>query len=298
MDRLSIRVDAILLLICSYPPLYAQENANGDKPLTTTSGTITPNPPVTGVGTAGRIPMRDTTSDIINSVMFQKASTIGISTTAPAATLDVNGKSDIRDTLTLFPKSTDNTLAISGTAFKISNTGAVTFISGQKFPGAGTITGITTASGSGLSGGGTTGTLSLKVAPAGVSNAMLQNSHITLNANAAGGIAAPGAMTLGSTATIGLKACATNQVLKFSGTVWNCSSTGTGTITGVFAGTDLTGGGTAGNVTLNLDTTKVPQLAAANNFTNNQTVTGTGSGFALLVAPPTATSGGAGVPAI
>jgi len=247
MDRLSIRVGAILLLICSYPPLYAQENANGDKPLTTTSGTITPNPPVTGVGTAGRIPMRDTTSDIINSVMFQKASTIGISTTAPAATLDVNGKSDIRDTLTLFPKSTDNTLAVSGTAFKVSSTGLVTFISGQKFPGAGTITGITTAAGSGLAGGGTTGTLSLKVAAAGVTNAMLQNSKITLNANAAGGITEPGVMTLGGTSTIGLKACAAKQILQFSGTVWNCSNAGTGTISGITtaSGSGLTGGGTS-----------------------------------------------------
>lgn len=149
------------------------------------------NPAVTGKGTVSFVPMWDTTSDIINSVIFQKTSQIGIGTTTPAAVLDVNGKSDVRDTLTLFPKNTDNTLAVSGTVFKISNTGAVTFISGQKFPGAGTITGITTASGSGLAGGGTSGTLSLKVAPSGVTNAMLQNSHITLNANAAGGITPP-----------------------------------------------------------------------------------------------------------
>jgi len=45
-------------------------------------------------------------------------------------------------------------------------------------------------------------------------------------------------------------------------------------ITGVTAGTDLTGGGTSGNVTLNLDTTKVPRLATANTFTTNQTVKG------------------------
>jgi hypothetical protein len=49
---------------------------------------------------------------------------------------------------------------------------------------------------------------------------------------------------------------------------------GVGTITGVTAGTDLTGGGTSGTVTLNLDTTKVPLLAAANTFTGNQTVNG------------------------
>ena len=47
-----------------------------------------------------------------------------------------------------------------------------------------------------------------------------------------------------------------------------------GTITGVTAGTDLTGGGTSGNVTLNLDTTKVPVLNAPNTFTGHQRVTG------------------------
>jgi hypothetical protein len=38
-------------------------------------------------------------------------------------------------------------------------------------------------------------------------------------------------------------------------------------ITGVTAGTDLTGGRKSGNVTLDLDTTKVPRLATANTFT-------------------------------
>ena len=47
-----------------------------------------------------------------------------------------------------------------------------------------------------------------------------------------------------------------------------------GTITDVKAGTDLLGGGTSGVVTLNLDTTKVPQLNTANVFTGNQSVTG------------------------
>ncbi|HMC58878.1 MAG TPA: hypothetical protein VKJ01_06790, partial [Candidatus Solibacter sp.] len=92
---------------------------------------------------------------------------------------------------------------------------------------------------------------------------------------------------------------------------------GTGTITGVTAGTGLTGGGTSGGVTLNVDTTKVvtaitagsgltgggaggvqtltldatkvPLLASANTFTGNQTVNGnvsatgvvTGSSFQI-----------------
>jgi hypothetical protein len=273
------------------------------------------NPDVTGVGTVDYIPLWNTTSDIVDSVMFQKSSEIGINTTTPAALLDVNGKADIRDTLTLFPKSTDNTLAVNGTAFAISSMGKVNFISGQTFPGAGTITGITTAGGSGLSGGGTSGTLSLKVPSAGITNAMLANSKITLNASTAGGLTVPGAMTLGNTYPIGLKTCSANQILQYVGTAWTCSSAGTGTITGittasgsglagggasgtlslsvpaagitntmlqdssltVSAGTDLTGGGSVAlgsTVSLNLDTTKVPLLAAANTFTGNQTVNG------------------------
>jgi hypothetical protein len=111
------------------------------------------------------------------------------------------------------------------------------------------IAGVTTATGSGLTGGGTSGTLNLS----------LTNT------------------------------CATNQMLQWNGSSWACASPGTGTITGVTAGTDLTGGGTSGNVTLNLNTANVPQLAAANTFTGNQTVNGnlsatgvvTGSSFQI-----------------
>jgi len=100
------------------------------------------NPAVTGTGAVDFIPMWDTTSDIVDSIMFQKSSQIGINTTSPGATLDVNGKSDVRDTLTLFPKGTDSTLAVNGTNFKVDQTGKVTFISGQKFPGTGTVTSV------------------------------------------------------------------------------------------------------------------------------------------------------------
>jgi hypothetical protein len=131
--------------------------------------------------------------------------------------------------------------------------------------------------------------LSLKVPAAGITNAMLADSKITLNNNTAGGLTTPGAMTLGSTYTIGLKPCATSQILQYSGTTWTCvAPTGTGTITGVTAGTDLTGGGTAGKVTLNLDTTKVPQLSSANTFTGSQSLS---SGDLSLAATSSANSG-------
>ncbi len=68
-----------------------------------------------------------------------------------------------------------------------------------------------------------------------------------------------------------------------------------GAITGVTAGTGLTGGGTSGNVTLNLNTGLVPELGAANTFTgvqtfnNNVTITGAGSGNTLTASGTAAT---------
>ena len=61
---------------------------------------------------------------------------------------------------------------------------------------------------------------------------------------------------------------------------------GTSTITGVTAGTDLTGGGSSGNITLNLNISatdaRYAQLGGANSFTGNQTVTGNVTSSAVV----------------
>lgn len=130
------------------------------------------------------------------------------------------------------------------------------------FPG-GTITGVTTASGSGLTGGGTSGILNL-----GLTNA-----------------------------------CATSQVLQWNGSAWACAAAGVGTITGVVPGIALTGGGTSGNVMLNVDTTQVPLFGGNNTFTGNNLFTPSaavdaidaytaGPGKTAVVAIENATSGG------
>ena len=141
------------------------------------------NPNVTGKGTVSFVPLWDSTSDIVNSSIFQKNANIGIGTTTPAAALDVNGKGDIRDTLTLFPKGTDAPLAVNGTAFKVDSTGKVTFVSAQTFPGKGTVTSVAMSapssdfvvSGSPITKSGTLG-LSWKVAPttANTANAIIK----------------------------------------------------------------------------------------------------------------------------
>jgi hypothetical protein len=90
------------------------------------------------------------------------------------------------------PSGTLNLLFGSGnskpteTGLNIASTGLITFAPGQTFPGTGdgTITGIATALGSGLTGGGTSGALTL---------GLLNN-------------------------------CATGQVLPWSGTAWTCST--------------------------------------------------------------------------
>jgi hypothetical protein len=211
---------------------------------------------LSGSGKKNYVPLWLSATKLGDSKIFQSTvGNLGIATTTPAALLDINGTSDLRNTLTLFPNGSAPTLSVNGTAFEVSNTGLVGFVKGQTFPGTGTITGVTTASGSGLSGGGTTGTLSLSL----------------------------------------LKTCATGQLLQWNGNAWVCATAGTGTITGVTPGTDLTGGGTSGNVTLNLDTTKVPQLNSANTFTGNQAVTGNLSASGSISGQTGRFSGSTGV---
>jgi hypothetical protein len=155
----------------------------------------------------------------LNHFQWQ-AEPVGNNTTSPGATLNLLYGTD--------PASPTET------GLALSSTGLFTFASGQMFPGTGTITGVTTATGSGLTGGGNSGTLALS----------LTNS------------------------------CSANQVLQWNGTTWVCSTIGgTGTITGVTAGTGMTGGGTSGNVTLNVDSTKVAFLNVANKFTKAISVT-------------------------
>jgi hypothetical protein len=88
------------------------------------------------------------------------------------------------------------------TGLKLSNKGVFTFATGQTFPGtgAGTITGITTATGSGLAGGGTGGALTLSVPAAGITNAML--AHPSLTVTAGTDLTGGGPVALGDSITL------------------------------------------------------------------------------------------------
>jgi len=211
---------------------------------------------VSGTGTANFVPLWTDGADIGNSVLFQSGSgstaKIGINTSTPTTTLDVKGTSTVRGLLTL-PSVGVATAAKGSNSQPVAMTAAA-FNSG------------TSAA--------VNQNFRWQAEPVGNNTATPSG---TLNLLFGSGTTAPAETGLKISNT-GLLTFATGQTFP-----------GTGTISGVTAGTALTGGGTTGNVTLNLDTTKIPQLNVANTFTGNQTVSGnlsatgvvTGSGYQI-----------------
>src|SRR5208282_5730895 len=120
--------------------------------------------------------------------------------------------------------------SISETGLSVARTGILTFASGQTFPGVGSGTVTSVGTGAGLTGGPITTSGTISIPSAGVTNAMLANSSVTVKAGT--GLSGGGTVALGGTVTL------TNTAL--------------GTITGVTAGSGLTGGGTTGSVSLSL----------------------------------------------
>ena len=189
----------------------------------------------TAGGTVNTLPLFSTATNIQNSLLSQVGTTtinvggklnlpaIGAATTtagtksrpqtfmassfnsgtAAAVNQNFQWQAEPAGNNTASPSGTLNLLFGSGTTvpvetgLKINNKGQLTFAAGQAFPGAGTLTGITTAADSGLAGGGATGNLTLSL----------------------------------------LKTCATNQVLQWNGTTWVCATIsgggGGGTVTSI-----------------------------------------------------------------
>jgi len=124
---------------------------------------------------------------------------------------------------------------ITETGLSVARTGILTFASGQTFPGAGTGTVTSVGTGAGLTGGPITTSGTISIPAAGVTNAMLANSSVTVKAGT--GLSGGGTVALGGTVTL------TNSAPSLGGTV-----------TSVGSGTGLTGGPITTSGTLSLNT--------------------------------------------
>ncbi|MGA8150995.1 MAG: hypothetical protein WB952_08605 [Terriglobales bacterium] len=196
-----------------------------------------PSSSVTGTGSAGLLPLWDSASDIITSVLSQSGSgstaKVGINTTTPATTLDVKGSATVRGTLSL---------PANGTAKA----------SGGKNSEPMTLTASAFNSDSGT--------------------AVKQNFQWLAEPVGNDSSTASGSLNLlfgqGSN-----KAAETGLQISSAGLfTFAPGQTFPGTIAAVTAGTDLVAGGSSGNVILNLDLTKVPLLATSNTFAATQTI--------------------------
>jgi len=208
----------------------------------------------TSGGTVNKVPLFTTATNVQSSIVTQTGSgttaKIGINTATPATSLDVNGAATVRGNLSLPATGAASTtagknsqpLSFTASSYNSSAGAAVN----QNFRWQAEPTGNDTAS--------TGGTLNLLYsvganAPAETGLKVGKNGQISFAAGQTFPIATGGV---------------TNTMLE------NSSVT-------VTPGTALTGGGKialGGAATLNVDTTKVPLLAAANVFPSNQTFAG------------------------
>jgi hypothetical protein len=224
---------------------------------------------VTGSGTVNFLPIWTGASTIGNSVLFQlgtgSTAKLGINTLKPASTLDVKGGGTIRGLFSLPATGI-------ATASKGFNSQPMDLVTSAFNSGTGTAVPQTFQWQSEPVGNNTstaTGSLNLLFGrgtnkPVETGLNIASNGQITF----ATGQTFPGAGTI-----TGVAAGTDLTGGGNSGNVTLNVDT-TKVVTGVTAGTDLTGGGTGGTPTLNLDTTKVPQLSGNNSFTGNQSVSG------------------------
>jgi hypothetical protein len=209
-----------------------------------TASAITPDAAATVTttgGTAGYVPEFTGAATIANSPIFVKGASVGIGTVAPAAALDVNGP-----------------LLVTGDST----------LNGQLLlPAPGTAT---------AKQGYNSQLVKLYTSAYNSSTKSVVAPRFEWEAEVTGNdTAAPGATLNLLASTTSAVPAETGFYLNTNGTIHFAAGqtfpggTGTGTITGVTAGTGLTGGGTSGNVTLNVDTGKIPTLTGNNTFTGS-----------------------------
>lgn len=228
--------------------------------------------------------------------------------TASAVNQTFQWKAEAASNNTSTPSGTLNLLFGSGTSsptetgLKLSSKGLFTFATGQTFPGAGTITGVTTASGSGLTGGGTTGTLSIGLLKTCSTNQTLQwngSSWVCATASGSGTVTSVGLSAPSSDFTVSGSPVTTSGTLSFNWTAAPTSNDTANTIvkrdgSGNFAANTITagsvGGGSVNTTTGNITTLTAGTLTATSASLSSSLSVSTSNGIAIQAS---SSSGGA-----
>jgi Chaperone of endosialidase len=210
-------------------------------------------------GTAGYVPEFTGASTIADSPLFISGANVGINTTTPTTALDVNGAALISGALSA------NGGATVGGALLLPATGTATATAGFNSQFTKIYTSAYNSS----------------------SKAPVQPRFEWQGEVAGNNTASPSATLNLLSSTTSAGATETGFHFNANGTInfapgQAFPGTGNGTITGVTAGTGLTGGGTTGNVTLKVDTTKVVTTVAAGTGLKGG---GTGGSLTLSVDP-------------
>ena len=215
------------------------------------AGGVSPNAAVTGTGTAGYVPMWDSATDIIDSVLYQTGSgstaKIGINTLTPATTLDVKGGATLRGATSVMGALT---LPASGTATAAAGKGSQVLKQVASAYNSSTSTAVGQ-------------TFEWQAEPI---NNDTSSASGTLNLLFGQGTAAP--------AQTGLQIASNGRISFAAGQTFPGTGTGNGTVTSVGSGLGLTGGPITSSGALSINTSVVPQLAANNAFTGNQSISG------------------------
>ena len=266
--------------------VLAGSKASADLAATVSAAATTASAVTTTGGISGYLPEFTGASTIADSPVFVSGANVGIGIAAPSATLDVNGTALVSGALTANGGATiDGTLELapSGTATTAAGfdsqilkfyTSAYNSTSdavlNPRFEWEAEVTANNTAAPSA-----TLNLLSSTTAAGAAETGFHFNANGTVNF--AKGQTFPGTGTGNGTIT----AVTAGTGLTGGGTTGNVSLNldTTKVVTGLIAGTGLTGGGGGGNLALNVDSTQVPFLDSQNNsFTGNLRVAGTLTG--------------------